>query len=100
MSADKLFTKIPAPFDLFEIDLQSASIKDLQSISEKMGLALAVQEMTAIKQYFQKKKRHPTDIELQALGQAWSEPSFGKVKTSDTVETAYLWHRGRENSRS
>jgi phosphoribosylformylglycinamidine synthase II len=73
VSADKLFTKIPAPFDLFEIDLQSASIKDLQSISEKMGLALAVQEMTAIKQYFQKKKRHPTDIELQALGQAWSE---------------------------
>ena len=73
MSIDKCFTKIKAPFDLFEIDLQSASGKDLQSISEKMGLALSIQEMTVIKEYFQKKKRNPTDIELQALGQAWSE---------------------------
>ena len=73
VSIEKCFTKINAPFDLFEIDLQSASGKDLQSISEKMGLALSIQEMTVIKEYFQKKKRNPTDIELQALGQAWSE---------------------------
>jgi phosphoribosylformylglycinamidine synthase len=38
-----------------------------------MELALALPEMKRIKDYFSKQGRNPTDIELQALGQAWSE---------------------------
>ncbi|UCH72569.1 MAG: phosphoribosylformylglycinamidine synthase subunit PurL [Thermoplasmatales archaeon] len=38
-----------------------------------MGLALNLAEMKRIKEYFKTKNRNPTDIELQALGQAWSE---------------------------
>jgi len=38
-----------------------------------MELALALPEMKRIKEYFSKQGRNPTDIELQALGQAWSE---------------------------
>ncbi|HDM66915.1 MAG TPA: phosphoribosylformylglycinamidine synthase subunit PurL, partial [Thermoplasmatales archaeon] len=38
-----------------------------------MGLALSLEEMRRIKKYFQEKNRLPRDIELQALGQAWSE---------------------------
>ena len=38
-----------------------------------MGLALSKEEMKNIKEYFRHKNRIPTDIELEALGQAWSE---------------------------
>ena len=73
MDLDSLFKKKKCPFNLFEIDLFSATDSQLQEISDRMGLALAKAEMKRIKDYFQNKGRIPTDIELQALGQAWSE---------------------------
>src|SRR5437588_1034016 len=38
-----------------------------------MGLALRVDEMRRIQEHFRRIGREPTDIELQSLGQAWSE---------------------------
>ena len=73
MSIDHLLKKKNVPFDLYEIDVFSANDSELQEISSTLGLALALDEMKRIKEYFQKKKRLPTDVELQALGQAWSE---------------------------
>ena len=73
MAIDKLFSKKTDKFDCFEIDVFSASDDELVEISEKMGLALALSEMKRIQEYFKSKNRKPTDIELQALGQAWSE---------------------------
>ena len=73
MDIDKLFKKKKVDFDCYEIDVFSASDKELVNISEKMGLALALPEMKRIQEYFHKRKRLPTDVELQALGQAWSE---------------------------
>jgi len=70
---DQLFKKKNVPFDCYEVDLFSASDKQLQEISDKMGLALDQTEMKRIQTHFKQKKRIPTDIELQALGQAWSE---------------------------
>ncbi|MCK5458645.1 MAG: phosphoribosylformylglycinamidine synthase subunit PurL, partial [Thermoplasmatales archaeon] len=70
---DSLFKKKDITFDFYEIDIFSASDKKLQEISDKMGLALAEAEMRRIRDYFKSKNRIPTDIELQALGQAWSE---------------------------
>ena len=70
---DSLFKKKNIPFDFYEIDIFSASDKKLQEISDRMGLALAEAEMRRIRDYFKSKDRIPTDIELQALGQAWSE---------------------------
>ncbi|HEY7587948.1 MAG TPA: phosphoribosylformylglycinamidine synthase subunit PurL [Thermoplasmata archaeon] len=61
------------PFPLHEVVLRDASAKDLAEISDKMGLALSVEEMRTIQEYFRKEGREPTDVELQALGQAWSE---------------------------
>jgi phosphoribosylformylglycinamidine synthase len=61
------------PFDLYEVDLFSATDKQLKEISDKMGLALSTDEMRRIRDYFKDKKRLPTEVELQALGQAWSE---------------------------
>ena len=73
MDLEKLFRKRNVYFDLYEVDLFSATDEQLKEISNKMGLALSLDEMKRIKKYFQDKKRLPTDVELQALGQAWSE---------------------------
>ena len=61
------------PFPLHDVVLGDASDEDLAQISDKMGLALSVGEMRMVQAYFRKEGREPTDVELQALGQAWSE---------------------------
>ena len=58
---------------VYEIDVINASEEDLMRISDEMGLALNLNEMRKIKDYFAKKGRNPTDIELQSIAQAWSE---------------------------
>ena len=73
MDVGYLFKKRDLPFEVYEVDLFSANDKELLEISSQMGLALSVDEMKMIRDYFKKKGRLPTDIELQALGQAWSE---------------------------
>ena len=73
MSIDNLFKKKKTSFDLHEVDLFSATNNQLKEISDKMGLALSTDEMKRIRDYFKNKKRLPTEVELQALGQAWSE---------------------------
>ncbi len=73
MELEKLFKKKTDKFDCYEINILYASDEELVSISEKMGIALNLSEMKRIKKYFKEKNRNPTDIELEALGQAWSE---------------------------
>jgi len=73
LNTDDLFKKKNLSFDLYEVDIFSANDRQLQEISDKMGLALSQDEMRSIREYFRSKKRLPTDVELQALGQAWSE---------------------------
>jgi phosphoribosylformylglycinamidine synthase len=70
---NKFFKKKSNKFECYEVDVLSASDQELKKISENMGLALALEEMKRIQDYFKDKKRNATDIELQALGQAWSE---------------------------
>ncbi|MBO8183671.1 MAG: phosphoribosylformylglycinamidine synthase subunit PurL [Archaeoglobus sp.] len=69
----EIFKKVDAPFSLYEVDILAADDESLQKISDELGLALNVDEMKRIKEYFRAKGRNPYDIELQALGQAWSE---------------------------
>ncbi len=64
--------------DVSVVDISQFSDEQLVSLSDEMGLALSLDEMKQIKTYFEKKKRSPTDIELEALGQAWSEHSCYK----------------------
>jgi len=53
--------------------LRDASAHELAAISDRMGLALSVDEMQRIRAHFQDLGRDPTEVELQSLGQAWSE---------------------------
>jgi len=73
MDINKILIKKKASFSLYEIDIFSASDNQLMEISTHLGLALSLAEMKNIVTYFKEKNRKPTDIELQALGQAWSE---------------------------
>src|SRR5436309_14594817 len=65
--------KRSAPFPLYEILLRDAKVGDLKALSDRLGLSLNVEEMDRIQEYFRRIGREPTDVELQSLGQAWSE---------------------------
>ncbi len=75
----QLYIKKDLPFEVYEINLIEASDEDLIKISEEMGLALNFEEMKVIKIYFLRKRRNPTDVELQTLGQTWSEHCYHKT---------------------
>jgi len=47
--------------------------RDLLGLSRDMGLSLNRTEMETIKEYFDRKKRKPTDVELETIAQTWSE---------------------------
>ena len=64
MSVERLMTKRDVPFSLFDVNILDATDEELQEISSTMGLALSVDEMRTIVDYFKKEGRNPTDVEL------------------------------------
>ncbi|MCW4035228.1 MAG: phosphoribosylformylglycinamidine synthase subunit PurL [Candidatus Bathyarchaeota archaeon] len=73
------YVKKDVPFELVEIDLATADDKELLQISNKMGIGLNLNEMKIVQNYFSKKQRNPTDVELQTIGQTWSEHCYHKT---------------------
>jgi phosphoribosylformylglycinamidine synthase len=73
MSTDRLYIRRKVPFELVEIDLEHATDPELIELSRESGTALSLEEMRRIMDFFRGKGRHPTDVELQSIGQAWSE---------------------------
>jgi len=73
------YRRLPLPFEVYEVSLLDANDKSLLEISEEMGLSLNLNEMKSIKEYFRRKGRDPTDIELQSFGALWSEHCRHKV---------------------
>lgn len=55
-----------------KIDIE-VSEEFLERISQELRLGLDREEMIRIRSYFRQRNRVPTELELQALGQAWSE---------------------------
>ncbi len=66
-------------FELIEIPISSFSDEDMVRYSQEKGLALNLEEMRAIKRYFSKKKRNPTDCEIETIAQTWSEHCVHKT---------------------
>ncbi len=64
--------KMDAPFPLFRVDL-SGSEEDLKTIGTESGTGLSPDELRTVRNHFEKKGRPPTNVELQSIGQAWSE---------------------------
>jgi len=73
MSTDKLYIRRDVPFEHVEINLAGASDPELLELSKESGTVLSLEEMRRVRDFFTSKGRNPTDVELQSLGQAWSE---------------------------
>jgi phosphoribosylformylglycinamidine synthase len=77
-------------FALTTVDILSASDKKLMELSKKGQLFLNLAEMQAIKNYFRKIGRNPTDCELETVAQTWSEHCWhktfrGKIKYTEKI---------------
>ncbi len=55
------------------LPLREADEAALLALSERRRLALNLEEMQAIQDYFRRLGRDPTDIELETIAQTWSE---------------------------
>lgn len=74
-----LYTRRKTRFPLFEVNILEANEQQLLQISRETSIGLNLQEMKAVQGYFGKRKRNPTDVELQTIGQTWSEHCFHKT---------------------
>ena len=56
-----------------EIRITEAKDADLDRIRKERSLGLSLEELKKIVAYYKKEGRYPTDVELEALAQSWSE---------------------------
>jgi len=80
-----LYVKRKVPFELTEINVLKADDKQLLKISEELGVGLNQKEMKNIQKHFSEMGRNPTDVELQSIGQTWSEHCFHKTFKGEVV---------------
>ncbi|MEM2874463.1 MAG: phosphoribosylformylglycinamidine synthase subunit PurL [Candidatus Hadarchaeales archaeon] len=71
--------RLDLPFELYEFDIAGADDGELMRISGDLGLALNLQEMRSCREYFRREGRMATDVELQTIGQTWSEHCYHKT---------------------
>jgi phosphoribosylformylglycinamidine synthase len=74
-----LYIPRKAGYALYEIALAKADERRLAEISNKLALGLSLDEMKSIRAYFKAEGRNPTDVELQAISQTWSEHCYHKT---------------------
>jgi phosphoribosylformylglycinamidine synthase II len=79
MKLSSLYSRRDTPFSLHEINTQDASDQQLLEMSSELGLGLSLPEMKQVQTYFKAQKRNPTDVELQTIGQTWSEHCYHKT---------------------
>ena len=84
MSTD-LYKRKSVSFEVTEINLLDATEKQLLQISRELGIGLDLTEMRSVQKYFSSRARNPTDVELQTIGQTWSEHCYHKTFRGDIV---------------
>ena len=90
-----LMVKRDVPFPLFDVKILDATDEELKQVSSDMALGLSVDEMKVVRDYFKKEGRDPTDVELQSLGQAWSEHCC--YKSSKPILKEFVFGLDRED---
>lgn len=60
-------------FKRVEVEVRSLSDENLIAVNRQHRLALNIEEMRAVKEYFRGEQREPSDVELQTIAQTWSE---------------------------
>jgi phosphoribosylformylglycinamidine synthase len=79
MTQSSLYTRRKATPSVYEVNTRDASDQQLLEVSNELGLGLSLQEMKQVQAYFTAQKRNPTDVELQTIGQTWSEHCYHKT---------------------
>ncbi len=79
------FIRRKSPFKLYEVNILDADDEQLVAISRELGVGLSLEEMKAVKKHFSEKGRNPTDVELQTIGQTWSEHCYHKTFKGNIV---------------
>jgi phosphoribosylformylglycinamidine synthase len=74
-----LYIRSKAGYGLYEVAIAKAIDQQLIEISNELALALSLQEMESIQDYFKAEGRNPTDVELQTISQTWSEHCYHKT---------------------
>jgi len=90
-----LMVKRDVPFSLYDVAILDATDDQLRQVSSDMSLGLSLDEMKAVRDYFKKEGRNPTDVELQSLGQAWSEHCC--YKSSKPILKEFVFGLDRED---
>ncbi len=80
-----LFIRRETPFEVYEINMLKMNDEQLLKISQELGLGLNSEEMKTVQKYFSDRGRNPTDVELQTIGQTWSEHCFHKTFKGDVI---------------
>lgn len=65
--------RVDVEFPLRRFRLSDMSDDELLACSEALNIGLSLEEMKDARDYFAAHDQVPTDVELEALGQAWSE---------------------------
>ena len=76
------------------ISVIGKSKEELANISKMLHLGLSADEMSLISSYFKNEGRDPTDVEVQAIAQAWSEHC--SYKSSKIHLKKYIFGIGKE----
>ena len=76
---------VPDAKNVFYVNLNG----DLSKVASDLGLGLLPDEMEKVKKYFENENRKPTDVELQAIDQAWSEHCCYKSSKPVLEETVF-----------
>ena len=76
---------VPNTKNVFYVNLK----EDLAEVASNLGLGLLPDEMEKVKEYFEEENRKPTDVELQAIDQAWSEHCCYKSSKPVLEETVF-----------
>jgi len=73
LHADHLALGKPYAFKKVSVPLRELNDDGLMKLSRDGQLALNLEEMRAVQAHFRDQRREPTDVELEAIAQTWSE---------------------------
>ncbi|MFH1789177.1 MAG: phosphoribosylformylglycinamidine synthase subunit PurL [Candidatus Altiarchaeota archaeon] len=75
--------------NVYEVNLLEADEKELSEIAKTRSLGLSAAEMVKIRDHFKKEDRNPTDVELEAFAQSWSEHCCYKTSRPILKKTVF-----------
>ena len=74
---------------VYEVGLLGAKDRDLLKISGERNLGLSLEELRSVRAHFQAEGRDPSDVELEAFAQSWSEHCCYKTSRNTLKETIF-----------